>query len=239
MRIRSMTRDDIPSIATVCSEAFWDDDLWSWRHPYKSQYPEDFRACNVRLFKMSLCQPDCRVLVAETDQTDPDWQGSNVVVGCAIWERWGSSDVAKSWVQDSLFRKIERRLLDLEERYISTFGLDRSVSSARTKIMKSPTEAIFGDVGESWHLAFLCVSPRFQRRGIGGLLIDWGLDKAAREGVPAVLEASPVGESLYLKKGFRTYGYHTWAPGFVGPALLWEPEDQKGKWGTSRTIDMF
>lgn len=107
------------------------------------------------------------------------------------------------------------------------------------KVLQDPTDETFGDIGELWHLAFLCVSPKYQRRGIGGLLIDWGLDKAARESVPASVEASPAGEALYQRKGFRKYGYSVFAPGFVGQALLWEPEDQKGKWGTSRTIDMY
>jgi GNAT superfamily N-acetyltransferase len=43
----------------------------------------------------------------------------------------------------------------------------------------------------------------YRRRGAGRLLVEWGLAKAAEEGVPAYIEGSPAGTPLYEKCGFR------------------------------------
>ncbi len=55
---------------------------------------------------------------------------------------------------------------------------------------------------ERWNLHVLAVSPERQRKGIGGLLLGWGVEKGREEGVPVALEASPGGIELYLKVGF-------------------------------------
>ena len=52
-------------------------------------------------------------------------------------------------------------------------------------------------------LALLCVDPKYQRKGAGTLLVQWGLHKAESLGLPAYLEASPAGLNLYPKLGFH------------------------------------
>ncbi|EGX88108.1 GCN5-related N-acetyltransferase [Cordyceps militaris CM01] len=54
----------------------------------------------------------------------------------------------------------------------------------------------------------LCaVDPRFQGRGIGSRLVEWGLREAeARGGLEAVTEASVMGRPVYLKLGFEQDG---------------------------------
>lgn len=49
----------------------------------------------------------------------------------------------------------------------------------------------------------LYVRPEFQRRGIGGTLVEWGVKKADELGLVAYTEASPKGLGLYLKYGFE------------------------------------
>ena len=66
----------------------------------------------------------------------------------------------------------------------------------------------------------LTVDPLYQRRGIGALMMDWGLQRARVEGVPVVLEATANGLGLYLKKGFHEVGK------ICFPAREYEP---KGK----------
>lgn len=52
----------------------------------------------------------------------------------------------------------------------------------------------------------LCVHGDHQGRGAGTLLTLWGVDEAKKYGIPACLEASNAGLSLYLKLGFREKG---------------------------------
>lgn len=56
---------------------------------------------------------------------------------------------------------------------------------------------------EYWSLAWLGVSPKCQRTGIGKRLLQWGIDRCEEEQVPAVLVATEVGKPLYEKMGFQ------------------------------------
>ena len=57
-----------------------------------------------------------------------------------------------------------------------------------------------------WFLKLLCIDPNYQRRGLGTLLVNWGVDKANEEGIDAWLESSPMGKGAYLKAGFKMLG---------------------------------
>lgn len=48
--------------------------------------------------------------------------------------------------------------------------------------------------------------PGFRKNGAGTKLVQWGCDKAAADGVPAYLEAGPMGKPLYAKLGFKEIG---------------------------------
>jgi len=52
-------------------------------------------------------------------------------------------------------------------------------------------------------LAVLGVDPNQQRRGIGKLLLQWGLDQADRDGTEAYLVATAEGKPLYQANGFK------------------------------------
>lgn len=45
--------------------------------------------------------------------------------------------------------------------------------------------------------------PKYGRQGCGAQLVQWGLDRADREGKTAVLSASPQGFGLYKKLGYK------------------------------------
>ncbi|EPQ29952.1 uncharacterized protein PFL1_06858 [Pseudozyma flocculosa PF-1] len=64
-----------------------------------------------------------------------------------------------------------------------------------------------------WFLKLLCVDPAHQRRGVGTMLLDWGLQRAMdnADEVPGpfsvYLESSPAGEGAYVKAGFKVMGH--------------------------------
>ena len=49
--------------------------------------------------------------------------------------------------------------------------------------------------------------PDFQKRGAGGMMMQWGCDLADQLFLPAWVEASPAGRFLYTKYGWEDYTY--------------------------------
>ena len=47
------------------------------------------------------------------------------------------------------------------------------------------------------------MDPQHQRKGIGRMLLDWGLSRAASENKDCYLMATPAGRPLYTKRGFE------------------------------------
>lgn len=41
------------------------------------------------------------------------------------------------------------------------------------------------------------------------MLVNWGVEEAKKLGLPAYLESSPAGHSLYLRSGFRDVNIHS------------------------------
>jgi len=104
---------------------------------------------------------------------------------------------------------LERGLLSLEHCYSAWFGVDKIMEEAviadfRRQALEVEKEN--AECSSRLDLVTLAISPAYQRRGVGGLLMNWGLEKAREERVPVVLEATPNGLGLYLKKGFREIG---------------------------------
>lgn len=55
-------------------------------------------------------------------------------------------------------------------------------------------------------LTMLSVDPRYQRQGIGSMLLKWGCEEADAHGRGSFLMASPAGMALYTKFGFKAVG---------------------------------
>ncbi|KAJ9132142.1 hypothetical protein NKR23_g11399 [Pleurostoma richardsiae] len=114
-------------------------------------------------------------------------------------------------------------------------GDDKMIAFAKWHIYESPSEPskprtfgpgcnveaceeLFGGLArmkQQWvgsrshlYLHLLHTDPKHQRRGAGALLTQWGLDEAARRGLPAYLHSSMEGHALYLKLGFKDLEEH-------------------------------
>ena len=60
-----------------------------------------------------------------------------------------------------------------------------------------------------YYLDNLCVDFRYQRHGIGSLLLKWGLKVADEKMLSVGTAAGPKGHGLYLKHGFKQTGWFT------------------------------
>jgi len=65
-----------------------------------------------------------------------------------------------------------------------------------------------------YYLDNLCVDFRYQRMGIGGKLLEWGIEKAKGLSLDVQTEAGPMGVGLYRKMGFEQVG--VWGVKMVG-----------------------
>ncbi|KAI7492758.1 hypothetical protein KC367_g9014 [Hortaea werneckii] len=80
---------------------------------------------------------------------------------------------------------------------------ERAYAGAMGKLFVQPrNEAIFASGGNLVSLDILTIDPKFQRKGIGNALVQWGTRKADELGVEAVVESSVFGKALYEKNGF-------------------------------------
>jgi GNAT superfamily N-acetyltransferase len=126
--------------------------------------------------------------------------------------------------------EFERKLLDWEIWYDTKF-LNRAEDSKHLAeyIELEPWNS-FTPIGPRWHMGILCVSPKFQRRGVGSLLVQQTQRFAADEGLPVTLEASIVGKNLYLKSGFKIVGEVKLCEAYTDALMLWEPSGLEGTW---------
>ena len=233
MHIRLATAHDVPATASLSVSAFANDELFEWMCPHRTVYPTHFRAHFLLRYQARFWSSDFVFYVAETDKCDDDWSGAAEVVGYAIWSRRGNSEVAKRRRQsrDGWRATIEVALLRIEMWYSDTIKADKSLDYSKRDQLSAATSVDFEDVDEMWKLNNLAVDPRFQHRGVGGMLIAWGQEQARTENVCVGLTASVVGQGVYRKKGFRMYGELPW-PGFIDvPMMIWEPEGKEGAWG--------
>nr|POE88075.1 hypothetical protein CFP56_11304 [Quercus suber] len=70
------------------------------------------------------------------------------------------------------------------------------------EFMKTRNAYIEQTNAELVSLDILAVDPRYQRMGVGDLMVKWGIEEADRQGVEAVVESSRFGKGLYMKNGF-------------------------------------
>lgn len=80
----------------------------------------------------------------------------------------------------------------------------------------------------------MIVSPKWQGKGVGRLVMSEGLKQAQEENVIMGLQASPTGEKLYRKLGFEMLGDYSYrvGDGVGGGHMIWYPksvEDGKSK----------
>ncbi|KAI1190086.1 acyl-CoA N-acyltransferase [Nemania serpens] len=157
---------------------------------FPGPFPEPTPGQNPRAEEMvRLRRDDPSVRWLKVVDTDIDATEDNAqMIGFAQWN-----------INDGSELRLQRR----------TFGPGCNVEAC---------EALFGGLYElrlkhytsvkHVHLTALHVHPDHQRRGAGKMLVMWGIEEAKKLGLPAFLESSEAGHSLYESCGFRDTDKH-------------------------------
>jgi ribosomal protein S18 acetylase RimI-like enzyme len=132
--------------------------------------------------------------------TLPDPEGDpskGQIVGLAIWQQVSIVDGYGDPPADDPVANIEIKD-PTEKRFASQMLMSlykRRIEVVKEKANSSPPAILALD--------FCAVDPAFQKRGIAGKLVQWGLDEAQRRNPEATTEASSMGRGVYEKLGFR------------------------------------
>ncbi|RFU75883.1 hypothetical protein TARUN_6345 [Trichoderma arundinaceum] len=193
IRVRESTQDDLPAIVRIAAAAFHPktDAIAARLFPAREQEQEthkDGEAYSWRYAKKtaSLYSPHTVMVVAVDDSLNDQ------VVGFGLWDV--HSEEAANQPQSSA-----------QEPPPASF--DQEAFAELRAIVSADHKEMFGERGlkDVWHLDYLGVDPQQQRKGIGKILLDWGISQAAGEKKDCYLLATPAGKTLYAKTGFEEY----------------------------------
>jgi GNAT superfamily N-acetyltransferase len=252
MHLRPAENRDIPTLVDISQQWYnGNNELSDFLRPHRGRYPATVRQQLILNIRTRLLDPLCITLVAETDPEDydspsakgiangpNDWKGEPRVTGAATWERKGESAEAKAWMRTmGAGQRIDGVLSQAQKAYFSNrvFARQTTLAPKLAEVMAAVTAAdeYFAPFPERWYLASLEVDERFARRGIGSLLVRWGMERAKGERVPVSLFATVAGERVYRKLGFEALGDFKAGPGVGGVVVVqkvmaWFPEGFEG-----------
>lgn len=117
MRVRSLTREDLPEVTAITFDAFEKDEFFGWLNPNRDKYPGDMRRNQSIRLRTRLVTPGQYGYVVVTEEGDPDWTGKEEVVGFAFYIRSLGDDAATIWRADTLFKS----MFDASAAYVYVF----------------------------------------------------------------------------------------------------------------------
>ncbi|KAK6506027.1 hypothetical protein TWF506_010953 [Arthrobotrys conoides] len=234
---RVATLADVDGIAECAAEAMMEDDLFGALWPGRKEHPDQFVGYFRRRARERILDHNVVTLVSEIPVQE---NGKEVlkVVGMAQWQKFGRPSVETGW---SAYKAAGSRLIGFQDWAYSWFQPKETASDpeAVAIFVKDFTEMEHkfwfkdGKEHDRWHLQLLAVHSIARRRGIGGRLVELGVERAKRDGCDASLEASPMGLPVYQSKGFEVLEtYMMKVKGSDGqpipsPILMWKNPDVK------------
>lgn len=172
---------DMPRLFEITSLAFKDNEpFWDAMYPGHTT-PEGRRIGGERFVKAKHADPNTLYLKAVDEHTGE-------IAGFAKWNVFRNRFPAPA--------KAEGDFWACDEDKAYTQHLMTEFNRDRMAYLKSNN-------GNAVNLDICVIDPKYQRMGIGGLLVSWGIDKADELGFEAIVESSVYGKGLYEKNGFE------------------------------------
>ena len=184
LKVLPATEADVPRLMEIQFAAFADSPWDHMINETENNTPTTRQAAGNRLLNHMRTTPYAHVCKCVDTR-------SAEIVGSCIWdlhaEQRSKAEVAQdhdmlsmAWEQD-------------EEKRKRAYAVTGMVMEGRRRTMENRPYGL---------LMYMCVDPKYQRRGAGSLLVRWGLDRCEELGIPAFLEASEYGAPMYDKLGY-------------------------------------
>ena len=185
-------------MAEAAAAAFMDEELYGvLMHPHRKEYPEDYALAFERMLLTAWYSANRKFLVG-LDKT------SGNVVAFAEWERQGISATSTSW------KIVMNKVVPYYVQASSCIWPNRAADPTKSNVLEDSFPFFAhhwsGPRKQNWCLQKLATHPAFQGQGLGGELVQWGLDAADQENICASVVSADGRESFYGKFGFVEVG---------------------------------
>ncbi|KAI9857898.1 MAG: hypothetical protein M1813_008013 [Trichoglossum hirsutum] len=202
--LRYATILDLPRLLEILLDALPDDPFYNYLWKYRDDYPNDHKGYWLQRLQADIYNPSYSFMVMEVTAED-----RNPVAAFGIWERRGEDTGAherrsrgeEGWrgVAWEFHRRSLKELVSGSPRRDAP--PDRLAEC--TGVLADVTAHFDASYPSRFQLELICTHREYQRHGFGSAIVSWGLGEAARDGVPVSVAASPLGERLYQKMGFK------------------------------------
>jgi ribosomal protein S18 acetylase RimI-like enzyme len=218
LALRRASVDDLETILDIGLAALPMDPQWDYRFPHRRAYPSDTRKYTMMRYREFLEDPNERWMVMLAEHRNAH-DACNEPMAFAVWEV--KNIKSQTTVQIAQIEKnLKRGYCDSLRRDMMSsllVGLRRPPirqgrrdgdcrrMQAWTDTTSASKKLLFDSQFGTSHfqLQLLATSPQFQRQGAGSQLVRWGMQLAEYLNVAISVFASPMGEQLYLRLGFR------------------------------------
>ncbi|KAK3938747.1 acyl-CoA N-acyltransferase [Diplogelasinospora grovesii] len=221
LRLRAGTATDFAEMARVGCEAFKGNLINNAlfpEHLRQDSSEEDERQWRIAVLEKGSQTAGRHYVLVIQDGEGSGEEEEEEIVGWAEWQApkdAGGTELATTTTVPESHLPLAREPASFDKDALEVFRQQTKLLSGQ--VLGSGSEDKF------WCLYTIAVHPNHQRRGVGTMLVQWGVEMARKSQSAGIfLFASPAGKNLYSGLGFRDLGQAE-ILGDVQCAMLWEP----------------
>ncbi|KAF2261347.1 hypothetical protein CC78DRAFT_357531 [Lojkania enalia] len=198
LRLASIT--DLSGIAGCWYDGFFDDEvIGEIMHPNRKEHPKDVYWFLLRGIRERFWDWRHQFVVVTVYEG-----GKERIVGAADWRRLGDAGQQRelAWGDP---RNLIAPTLSLYHSLSLLIFPNRAADPSRSSFLSAAVDDSkkywTGEHAECWDLHVCGVHPDYQGKGIGKMLVMWGIERADEEGVSASVLCGEKNRGFYAKGG--------------------------------------
>ncbi|KAH8846566.1 hypothetical protein MCOR01_000024 [Pyricularia oryzae] len=210
LHVRMATADELPKLLDIALECFG-------HNPYSqaifSNATEEERLTLGRRwredrYRANFAKPGQHYLVVV--QGPSDESKKEEIAGWALWQQ------PRTEVDPDAACGLEAKTMAAPLPAI----ISGEAIKAREEALTGAYKKAFGEDGmrRMWYI--VVVDPKHRRKGVGSMLMMWGLDKAEKSETDAYIVATDVGRDMYLTVGFQDV-FRFWTGADYNWLMVW------------------